>query len=71
MPAGGKILSLQVQDNSVCIWALVEPKNEMEIRIFETFPTGQDMDTTGMQYIGTFQLGSYVGHVFEHIGGKE
>lgn len=66
MPAGSVILSMQVQKGTPCIWALVNPNlDETEKRIFEICVTGFDFIDPRAIYIGTYQIGDFVGHVFE------
>ena len=73
MPIGAKILTVQTQDETPCLWALVDPKAETEIRFIEIFGTGHpilsDMGTS-RNYISTFQLlgGKLVFHAFEYTG---
>lgn len=72
MPKDAEILTMQLQNGKRCFWALVNPKNEHELRYFEIYGTGHsiyyDMGIT-RKYIGTFQLedGLYVFHLFERI----
>ena len=73
IPLTAEILSLQVQDNQPCIWALVDPK-EKETRAvnLETFGTGHpvayDMGVS-REFINTYQLNNgLVFHVFEYTG---
>lgn len=70
MPKGACVLTVQTQNNTPCLWALVDPKAEKESRTFETFGTGHPVCcAVNMQlnYIGTYQKhgGSLVFHVFE------
>lgn len=74
MPKSAKILSLQTQRSSPCIWALVDPDEEIDTcRSFITIGTGitlpEETDTKRLDFIGTFQLrdGIFVGHVFEVV----
>lgn len=73
MPFGAEILSVQTQNETPCIWALVNPQeNEIEERRFELFGTGhfiQCDDDKNRKFIGTFQLGggALVFHLFERI----
>ena len=67
IPKGGKILALQNQNYSPCIWVLVNPKAEKEEVTFETFGTGHEIeDNYKGQYVGTYQQreGLLVFHVF-------
>jgi len=73
MPKDAEILTIQTQRDKPYIWALVNPENEKELRHFEIYGTGHDInDEEGInrKYINTFQLynGSYVFHLFERIG---
>lgn len=73
MPKGAEILTVQNQIGIPCIWALVDPKAEMEDIIIETSGTGQaigyDMGTS-RKYIGTYQMagGNLIFHVFQYTG---
>ena len=74
MPIGSVILTIQKQFYETFIWALVDPTQKNETRVFEIFGTGQDIDlsNTVMKYINTFQdlEGSIILHVFELINTK-
>lgn len=70
MPKGACVLTVQTQNDTPCLWALVDPQAEKESRIFETFGTGHPVCCAAdMQrnYIGTYQKhgGALVFHVFE------
>lgn len=69
MPKNARILSLQLQNTSPCIWAFVTPENELEDRFIKMFGTGHVIkgDTENLLFIGTFQLPRLVFHVFEEI----
>lgn len=74
MPSGAEVLTVQVQHETPCIWAICDPKAELVNRHFEIFGTGhilpENMDIEfNYKYIGTFQLheGGFVGHVFEPV----
>lgn len=68
MPRGARPLCVQTQYGKPCIWALVDPNEELVIRPVFTFGTGHpvDIDTEYNPYLGTFQLaeGQLVFHVF-------
>ena len=66
MPEGAKILSLQLQNWIPCIWVQVDVNNLIETRRFVTHPTGVYFHHAE-KYIGTYQIGWYVWHVFEII----
>jgi 6-phosphogluconolactonase/glucosamine-6-phosphate isomerase/deaminase len=72
MPIGAQILSVQVQDEVVCLWALVEPrlpKREIE---FQMLGTGHDAGhiNSNFKHISTVQVdgGNLVFHVFQYLG---
>ncbi len=72
LPLGARILSVQTQNNSPMMWALVDPTEPTVPRNFEVFGTGHPInyDTgTDRRFVGTFQIngGSHVFHLFERF----
>lgn len=74
LPVGAEILTIQTQNETPCLWALVDPngieKESKTIEIFGTgHPIGYDMGVS-RKYISTFQLrgGQLVFHAFEYTG---
>lgn len=73
MPKGAKILTVQVQNNTPCLWCLCDPHPSVPevTREIHIMGTGQEVDwwTQGLKpvYIGTYQLlgGEFIGHVFD------
>jgi hypothetical protein len=69
MPAGAKILTVQVQYGNPVIWAICDTEAEKtETRVFRIYGTGHDIDeSVSDTYIGSYQLysGQFVGHLFE------
>lgn len=68
MPAGAKVLTVQVQSGVPCLWAECNPDAECVSRTFLIRGTGHPIDDgIEKEYIGTIQLhgGSLVLHVFE------
>ena len=67
IPLGGKILCVQAQHEIPCLWALVDPQEKPELRVFRTYGTGHKIIGDPGHYIGTYQLdgGRLVFHVFE------
>ena len=64
MPVGAQPLSLQVQGDQVCIYALVDTEAEKEERLVQIFGTGRPVANEGT-FIGTFQMtGAVVFHTF-------
>lgn len=73
MPISSEILTIKTQRGTPCLWALVNPSAEKEVRIFEVFGTGHDVYYDmgiSRNYINTYQLngGGLVFHVFEYTG---
>lgn len=71
MPQGASILALQVQRDTPCIWALVDPKASPVERTFHIAGTGHrlpDLFDNGDGYVGTFQVegGQFVFHLFDY-----
>ena len=73
LPVDAEILSVQVQREWLCLWALINPfEKENEERHIEIFRTGHSIHyDMGVErkFITTYQLeqGSFIGHVFERI----
>ena len=72
MPKNAEVLTIQMQGQNPCIWALVEPDNELEKRYFELHGTGHNMRYdiwVERKYINTIQMHSrkLVFHLFERI----
>ncbi len=67
MPRGAKVLSAQVQRDTVCLWACVDTTEPLVTRRFEIVGTGHPMDRIGRSYISTTLMdgGQLVWHVFE------
>lgn len=68
MPLGTEILCLQTQQGRPCLWAEVNPDNKTEARTFRIVGTGNSRDINSFgKYIGTFQDGMYVWHLYEIV----
>lgn len=76
MPINSRILSVQTQGKTPCIWAIVdtEKHKEVEAREFEIYGTGNPFYEghrfgKDHRFVGTFQLegGAFVGHIFEQV----
>jgi hypothetical protein len=69
MPAGARILSVQVQRGKPYVWALCCPDNEIEKRRLCVVGTGHSTpeNIENARFVGTFQLngGELVFHLFE------
>ena len=65
MPQGATILSVANQRDTLCLWAVVDPKATPVRREFDVFGTGHTMPELIGVFVGTVLIGSFVWHVFE------
>lgn len=70
MPRWATILTAGHQDGTMCLWALVDPKQEKQPRRFRVFGTGMPITEESLNhgpsaYVGTVQIDNMVWHVFE------
>jgi len=67
MPIGATILCFDLQGETACIWVLVNPSAQKEIRRFRFAGTGHPITDEETIYIGTLQMfgGGLVFHLFE------
>jgi hypothetical protein len=72
MPQGAKPLSVQMQGDGPCLWALVDPEAAKESRRFHVAGTGHPLPDNLGDHLGTFQMngGALVFHVFELLDQK-
>lgn len=68
VPAGSKLLTVQMQGDVPCLWALVDPNTETSLCTIQTFGTGHPAENAGT-YLSTYQVDSLVFHVF-FVGGS-
>ena len=68
IPKGAKLLSAKMQNDDICIWAVVDPKELPVTRKFEVYGTGHSINDIGdLTFINTVmnEDHSLVLHVFE------
>ena len=67
MPAHAKIIHVASQNDRVCFWAIVDPKENMRTRGFIVIGTGVAFVGNELEFVGTCQThdGIYVWHLFE------
>lgn len=67
MPYEAEILCCQMQIDTPCIWALVNPDAPTEVRKFRLAGTGHAIFESALTFVGTFQMagGALVFHLFE------
>ncbi len=75
MPRGTKFLSVQPQHEDIQMWFMMDPgfqvhsEESMELRVFRVVATGEEFKGN-LEYLGTFQIGRFVYHLFENIREK-
>lgn len=70
IPKSAKILSVQYQQSTLCMWALVDTAEPLEFRTICIFGTGHEIKNTAfLKYIATVQAptANLVWHVFEYV----
>jgi hypothetical protein len=70
MPSGAELLTVQMQADTICLWAIVDPHTtKRDRRTFYIVGTGHDMPpkVSAANYVGTVQQagGALIWHVFE------
>jgi hypothetical protein len=70
MPDGAEVLTVQMQRDKACIWALVDPQAMPMARRFSWRGTGHPVEPDHGRYIGTVHMldGGLVFHLFERTG---
>ena len=69
-PPGAKLLTVQIQGDKPCLWALVDerfPGDQRDTRYIAIYGTGNPLPELPGNYIATFQMmhGAAVFHAFE------
>lgn len=64
VPDGAKPLCVQMQNNIPCLWMLVDSERPHVMRRFAVYGTGHELPQNPGEYVGTFQDGWLVFHVF-------
>jgi hypothetical protein len=69
MPKGAEILHSHMLHGELRLWALVDPDQPIEGRVFRIFVTGEKTNFSRHKYIDTFIAhdGNFVGHLFEQV----
>lgn len=68
LPSGARILTVQTQQGTPCLWAIVDDEDVASKRRIRVVGTGHPIrNISNLSYVGTFQLmsGNLVFHVFE------
>jgi hypothetical protein len=70
MPKDADVISTELQDGELVLWALVDKAKENETRFFRTILTGEEVPRKDViRFIGTVLAynGKYVQHIFESM----
>ncbi len=68
VPRNSKVLCVKLQHGTPCVWILVEDYDEnVNLLQFQVVETGEEFDITDRKYVGTYEEGPYIWHVFEVI----
>jgi len=65
MPKGAKILCVQLQGDSLCLWAEVSLHKPIVQRTVVAYCTGETLSTEDKKYISTVQDGWFVVHFYD------
>lgn len=73
LPVGAKLLHVDEQYGTPCIWALVDPQKQKETRRFRLAGTGHPINfqIESLSHVGSYLTagGQLVFHLFEILGG--
>lgn len=66
LPKGAKFLCVQTQRDKPKMWFIINPDKPVEQVVFRVIGTGIDIeDNFNDEYLGTFQEGPFVWHLFK------
>lgn len=66
MPEGAEILTAQIQNGVLCLWAIVDTSKPETTRVIEIIGTGHEIQKGERKYIGTvYPDNGLVWHIFE------
>jgi len=70
LPKGARVLKADKQQDTYCLWALVDPDARDQVRHFRWAGTGHDIEEPpeNLRHVHTFIDGPFVWHVFEILG---
>lgn len=68
LPDESTLLTAQMQNGNICVWARVNPDSPSRMFFFFVVGTGHPMPEGASQYLATVQMGPFVWHVFWRTG---
>lgn len=66
MPAGAKIVHVDVQRGTACIWALVDPTHPPEVHRFRVVGTGHSVGDDE-EHVATFLMPPFAWHLLREM----
>lgn len=66
IPKGAKVLTAEIQNEKVCIWAEVDTEQVLEHRTFHVYGTGHLIPEQAC-YVSTVFDGAFVWHIYEVV----
>jgi len=68
MPSSAQLLSVDVQQGILCLWALVDlDRATKERHVIDIIGTGEPIESHHRAFIGTAQMGPLLWHVFQRV----
>ncbi len=68
MPSGAQLLSVHLQQRTLCLWAMVDlDRATKERHVIDIIRAGNPIESHSRWFIGTVQMGTRVWHVFRRI----
>lgn len=69
MPEDAEMLSVQIQNGSICVWAIVDTASHVPVHLQKFYVRGTGHETKGVEdkiFLGTIQMqgGALIFHVF-------
>ncbi len=66
MPSGAQLLSVDSQQGTLCLWAMVDlDSGTKERHVIDILGTGNPIESHHRSFIGTVQMGTLVWHIFQ------
>jgi hypothetical protein len=68
MPWGARLLHVGVQNDVLCVWAMIDTLREAESRSILICRTGNPCPADERRYVGSVEIGLCIWHVFDGEG---
>lgn len=65
MPVGARVIRVDRQNHTNCLWAVVDPGARREARRFYVRGTGHPLPEGSLEHVATWFDGPFVWHMFE------